>query len=227
MNILSKMMTALRGGATEAGEAIVDSQALRILDQEIRDAANELKQSKDSLAAILARQKVAEEKCSALEKQIKEHEGYAIKALEKDDEALAREVAEKIADFENQLGQEKESASGFENSSESLRSAIKQAEANLKRIKQQVDTVKATENVQRAQAAVAERHSGSDSRIRTAVDSLERIKEKQALKAAQMSAASEIARETTETSLQTKLQEAGIAPRGHNADDILARLKNK
>ena len=72
MNILSKMMTALRGGATEAGEAIVDSQALRILDQEIRDAANELKQSKDSLAAILARQKVAEEKCSVLEKQIKE-----------------------------------------------------------------------------------------------------------------------------------------------------------
>lgn len=227
MNILSKMMTALRGGATEAGEAIVDSQALRILDQEIRDAANELKQSKDSLAAILARQKVAEEKCSALEKQIKEHEGYAIKALEKDDEALAREVAEKIADFENQLVQEKESASGFENSVKSLRSAIKQAEANLKRIKQQVDTVKATENVQRAQAAVAERHSGSDSRIRTAMDSLERIKEKQALKAAQMSAASEIAREATETSLQTKLQEAGIAPSGHNADDILDRLKNK
>jgi len=227
MNILSKMMTALRGGATEAGEAIVDSQALRILDQEIRDAANELKQSKDSLAAILARQKVAEEKCSVLEKQIKEHEGYAIKALEKDDEALARELAEKIADFENQLVQEKESASGFENSAKSLRSAIKQAEANLKRIKQQVDTVKATENVQRAQAAVAERHSGSDSRMRTAMDSLERIKEKQALKAAQMSAASEIARETTETSLQTKLQEAGIAPGGHNADDILARLKNK
>ena len=36
MNILSKMMTALRGGATEAGEAIVDSQALRILDQAIQ-----------------------------------------------------------------------------------------------------------------------------------------------------------------------------------------------
>ena len=227
MNILSKMMTALRGGATEAGEAIVDSQALRILDQEIRDAANELKQSKDSLAAILARQKVAEEKCASLEKNIKEHEGYAIKALDKDDEALAREVAEKIADFENQLVQEKDSASGFENSAKSLRAAIKQAEANLKRIKQQVDTVKATENVQRAQAAVAERHSGSDSRMRTAMDSLERIKEKQALKAAQMSAARDIAEETAETSLQAKLQEAGIAPSGPNADDILARLKKK
>ena len=35
MNIWSKMMTALRGGVNEAGEAIIDSQALRILDQEI------------------------------------------------------------------------------------------------------------------------------------------------------------------------------------------------
>ncbi len=227
MNIWAKMMTALRGGVNEAGEAIVDSQALRILDQEVRDASEELKQSKDSLAEIMARQKLSEEKCANLKKQIEEHEGYAIKALEKDDNALAHEVAEKIADFENQLAQEKESTVGFESSANNLRTAIKQTERNLKRIKQQVDTVKATENVQRAQTAVAERHSGSHSKMRTAMDSLERIKEKQALKSAQMSAASELAEETSDTSLQTKLEEAGIAPSGKSADDILERLKNK
>ena len=42
MAILAKMFTALRGGATEAGEAVVDHQALRILDQEMRDAEKEL-----------------------------------------------------------------------------------------------------------------------------------------------------------------------------------------
>ena len=46
MNIWAKMMTALRGGVNEAGEAIVDTQALRILDQEVRDATEELKYSK-------------------------------------------------------------------------------------------------------------------------------------------------------------------------------------
>lgn len=227
MNIWSKMMTALRGGVNEAGEAIVDSQALRILDQEIRDAAGELKQSKDSLAEIIARQKVSEEKCANLDKQIKEHEAYAIKALDKGDETLAREVAEKIADLENQMLSEKEASAGFSESAKSLRLAIKQAEQNLKRIRQQVDTVKATENVQRAQAAVAERHSGSESRMRTAMDSLERIKEKQALKAAQMSAARDIAGESGDASLQTKLREAGIAPGGADADDILERLKKR
>lgn len=227
MNIWSKMITALRGGVNEAGEAIVDSQALRILDQEIRDASEELKQSKDSLAAIIARQKLAEEKCAKLKTQIKEHEGFVVKALDKGDETLAHEVAEKIAEMENQLMTEKDAGKGFADSANKLRAAIKQAESNIKRLKQQVDTVKATENVLRAQAAVAERHSGANSSLRTAMDSLERIKEKQALKAAQMNAADELAEETAESSLQAKLEEAGIAPSGKSADDVLERIKKQ
>jgi len=227
MNILAKMITALRGGVNEAGEAIVDTQALRILDQEVRDASEELKQSKNSLAEIMARQKLTEEKCAGLSKAVEEHEGYALKALEKGDETLAYEVAEKISDFEGQLALEQEVAAGYTASTNKLRTAIQKTEHNIKRLKQQVDTVKATENVQRAQAAVAERHSGSNSKVRTAMDSLERIKEKQALKEAQMNAASELAEDSSATSLQSKLEEAGIAPAGNRADDILARLKNK
>jgi phage shock protein A len=227
MNIWSKMMTALRGGVNEAGEAIVDSQALRILDQELRDSAEELKRSKNSLTEIMARQKVAEEKSRTLKKSITEHEGYAVKALEKDDEALAREVAQKIADLENQLTMEKESCDAYTKSAVDLRASIRQSESNLKRLKQQVDTVKATESVQRAQAAVAERHSGSDSKMRTAMDSLERIKEKQQFKAAQLHAAQELAADTSEAALQHKLEEAGISPSATSADDILQRLKKK
>ena len=227
MNIWAKMMTALRGGVNEAGEAIVDSQALRILDQELRDASTELKQSKDSLAAIMARQKLAEDKCANLKKEIEQHEGYAIKALEKGDDSLARDVAEKIAELENQLASETDAQQGFADSATKLRAAIQQAERNIKRMKQQVDTVKATENVQRAQAAVAERHSGSNSKMRTAMDSLERIKEKQALKSAQINAAAELAEDSEESSLQSRLEDAGIAPSGSSAEDILERLKNK
>lgn len=227
MNIWAKMMSALRGGVTEAGEAIVDSQALRILDQEVRDAATELTQSKNSLAEIMARQKVAENKCQALQQQIEEHEGYALKALEKGDEGLAHDVAAKIAELESQLAVEQEAGDGYAASAARLKTAIAQTERNIKRLKQQVDTVKATENVQRAQAAVAERHSGSHSRLHTAMESLERIKEKQALRDAQMEAATEMAEQTTDASLQEKLEQAGIAVGGHSADDILARIKSK
>ncbi|GLQ29926.1 PspA/IM30 family protein [Litoribrevibacter albus] len=227
MNIWAKMMTALRGGVNEAGEAIVDSQALRILDQEVRDASEELRKSKEGLVAILAQQKLAEEKVAKLKDGVAEYEGYAVKALEKGDEALAREVAEKIADLENQLATEQDAATGYAQSVEKLKSAVKLAEANIKRLKQQVDTVKATESVQRAQKAVAERYTGSNSKLRTAMDSLERIKEKQALEAAKMEAASEVAVDTSSQSLQDKLEQAGIAPGAQKADDILERLKKK
>ena len=53
MAILAKMFTALRGGATEAGEAVVDHQALRILDQEMRDAEKELAEAKSQLAEVM------------------------------------------------------------------------------------------------------------------------------------------------------------------------------
>lgn len=227
MNIWAKMITALRGGLNEAGEAIVDSQALRILDQEVRDATEELKQSRDALAGILARQNLADEKCTHCHEGIAEYEEYAVKALEKGDDALALEIAEKIADFENQLKHESESAQEFKNSATSLRKAIRLAEQNIRRLKQQIDTVKATENVQRAQAAVAERYSGSNSKMKTAMDSLERIKERQAQKAAEIEAAEALARDAGRDSLQRKLEQAGIVPSGSNAQEVLSRIKSK
>ena len=227
MNVWAKMITALRGGANEAGEAIVDSQALRILDQELRDAADELRQSKDSLAAIIAREKLSKEKADRLKSTIEENEGYAIKALEKGDEELAHDVAEKIADLEAQLKLEEDTGAGYASSANDLRSAIQAAERDIARMKQQVDTVKATESVQRAQAAVSERHSGSNSKLRTAVDSLERIKERQDLRSAQMSAARDLANDLGDDSLENRLEKAGIKPHGKSADDVLERLKKK
>lgn len=227
MNIWAKMMTALRGGVTEVGEAVVDGQALQILDQEVRESANGLNQSKDALANIIARQKRAQEKCAQLREWISENEKYVLRALDKGEDALALEVAQKIADLENQLQTESKQSEQFEASAADLRGAIKQAEHNIRRLKQQVDTVKATESVQRAQAAVAERYSGSHSRIRTAMDSLERIKEKQAFNAAEIEAAAELADDTPIDSLQERLQKAGIASADQNAQNVLDRLRKK
>ena len=227
MNVWSKLITALRGGANEAGEAIVDLQALRILDQEVRDATEELVKSRESLAEMMAREKVAEQKCFTLNGKITEFEDYAIQALHKNDESLAQELAEKIADLENQLNIEQSACDGYKSNADSLRQAIKQADKQIKELKHQVDTVRATENVQRAQAAVAQRHSGSQSKLTTALDSLERIKEKQVLKNAQFNAAQELAEDVSDDSLKNRLEDAGIVSGSLNADTVLTRLKSK
>ena len=227
MSIWAKVATAVRGGVNEAGEAIADNQALRILDQEIRDADNALLKSKDALTGIIAKRKLAEKKVESLKSSLEEYEGYAIKALDNEDETLAVEIAEKIAGMETELLGEEGVAKSFTDSEAQLRRAVVQTESNLKRLKQQVDTVKATETVQRAQAAVASRHSGADSSMRSAVDSLERLKNQQAERAAKFEAARELAESTAEVSLEDKLKAAGIVGGGAKGGDVLARLKAK
>ena len=228
MNVWSKLLTALRGGANEMGEAVVDSQALRILDQEIRDADVELRKSKEALAEIMAKHKLASDKVSKSAASIAEYEQYALKALEAGNETLAKEVAEKIANLEIEQASEREQADGFAASVAQLRKAVTQAEGNIKRLKQQVDTVKATESVQKAQMAVAQRYGGSQAKLQTAVESLERIKQKQAERAAKMEASAELAATSApDDSLEAKLRAAGIKADNASADSVLARLKDK
>ncbi len=227
MSIWAKVATAVRGGVSEAGEAIADNQALRILDQEIRDADSDLGKSKDALTGIIAKRKLADKKVASLKSSLTEYEGYAMQALDKGDDGLAIEIAEKIAGLETELLGEEGLAKTFAENEGQLRKTVGQTESNLKRLKQQVDTVKATEIVQRSQAAVTAQHSGAGSSMRSALDSLDRLKAKQAERAAKFEAASELAESTEEVSLDAKLKAAGIGGGGASGGDVLARLKAK
>ena len=225
MAVWNKLVTALRGAAHEAGEAVTDSQALRILDQEIRDADNDLNKSKEALAEIMAKQKLAAGKLQVTQGKITEYEGYAVKALDTSDEALALEVAGQVALLETQRDEEESQLGAYTESVEQLRTAIQTAQTNITRLKQQADTVKATESVQRAQATVAGRYTGSQSRVQNALDSLERIKQKQAETGARMQSAAELARDSSGDALDAKLRAAGITPQAGNAQSVLERLK--
>ena len=160
MTIFKKLVTALRGSINEAGESVIDAQALRILDQEIRDADAELKQAKESLANLLAQQIMADKEVQTTQAKIAEYENYALKALESNNEGLALEVAEKLSTLENQNENHKKQATYFAESVKNLRQSISQTEINIRNLKQQVDLVKATEILQKAQSAIAQRYGG-------------------------------------------------------------------
>ncbi|MBC9131875.1 PspA/IM30 family protein [Frischella sp. Ac48] len=227
MAILSKLITALRGGINEAGEAIIDTQALRILDQEIRDADSELKQAKEALASVMAQQKMADKQVVETQSKITEYEGYALKALDNNDEVLALEVAEKISQLENVLAGQQKQAKAFAESVTNLRQTISQTEINIRNLKQQVDIVKATESVQKAQSAVSQRYGGSTAKLQTALDSLDRIKQRQEKNAATIEAKNELAQSENHDPLDAKLKAAGIKSENQNAAIILAKLKEK
>lgn len=227
MSVWKKLITAVRGGVNEAAEAVADSQALRILDQEIRDAKAELRQSDNALTQIMAKRKLAQQRVDSLRQSIGEYESHAVAANDKGDRQLALDCAQKVVDLRAQMDTEQQYVDQFTGSEQDLRRNISQAKSNLRRMEQQVDIVKATESVQKAQTAVSSRHLGANSKMKTAAESLTRIQDRQKERQAQFEAASELAEAESGDELEKRLKAAGIAGSEASADDELARILGK
>ena len=102
MSVWRKLVTAMKGGATEAAQSVVDSQAIRILEQEIREAKDELRKSDHARTQILAKCKLAQQKVDSLKSSVTQYEGHARKAIETDRD-LALECAQKVSDLSAEL----------------------------------------------------------------------------------------------------------------------------
>jgi phage shock protein A len=225
---LKKLWTALRGATNEGIEAVADSQSIRILDQELRDAKKELQACDINLTKIMAKRKLTEAKVKSLTTEVSTYTDHAIAASEKGDEALAIECAERVSELETNLETEQSILTGFTTSEKTLKANIAKAKTNVRRMEQQIDQVKATESVQKAQVAVSSRHMGANTKVKTALDSLERIKQKQQERSAELEAAEELANEESGSSLDAKLKQAGIQPGGEvKGSDKLAQLLAK
>jgi len=227
MGIFNKLLTAVRGGATEVGEAIVDSQAIRILEQEIRDSKKALHDAKTGLTSIMAEKMGVDRKVKDLGEKIKEHEGYAVQAMDKGDENLALEIANKIAEFEHELSIQQGIRDGYDTKVVSLKKMIRQSERNIQAMDREVSVVKTTAKVQKANDLASAKFSGSNSSLNSATDSLERIKARQQKREDQAAAAMELHVDENGDDLQAKLKNAGIVDSGSSGSSILDRLKKQ
>jgi phage shock protein A len=226
MSVWRKLVTAVKGGATEAAQSVADSQAIRILEQEIREAKDELRKSDHARTQILAKCKLAQQKVDSLQASVDQYEVHARKAIDTDRQ-LALDCAQKVGDLRAEQDGEQKYLDQFKQSEKQLAVNIKQAKSNLKRLEQQVDMVKATESVQKAQVAVSSRHLGANSKMKTATESLSRIQDKQNLRNAELQAAEELATEESSDDLSKRLAAAGIAGGNSSADDELSRILGK
>ena len=220
-------MTAIRGGATEIGESIVDSNATRIFEQEIRDAEHHLTKAKRDLTGVMAEQMSASRDVDRLKRDVAEHEGYAVQALEKGDESLALAVAEKIANLESELTTQQQALDSFSGNATRLKELVKKSERQVAEFKRQLSMVKTTESVQKYTSAITDNFSSINSKLLNAKDSLERIKAKQQKFDDRMKAAEVLESEDSDNSLAAQLKEAGIGATSTSANSVLERLKAK
>jgi phage shock protein A len=213
---------------SEVGIAIIDTQAIRILDQEFRDSRIALDDAKTNLTAIMAEKMAVDRKVKELEDKIKMHEGYTIQALDKGDKSLASDLANKIADFEHELKIQQDIWVEYGIKITRLKKMITKSERTIKSMDREISIVKTTERVQQANDLVSANFSGSDSSLRNAMDSLQRIKQRQQKCEDQATAMVELDEEPEPGDLQDRLEKAGIIESGRSGPSgtlVLERIK--
>ena len=174
---------------------------------------------------IKARHKLSQQRLDGLNNDIANWEGKAMAALDKGEEGLATECANKVAEIEAQRDQEKILADQFGAQVQMLHAQVNKSESQIKGLKQQVEMAKARETVQQARVATAAATGGANGKLETAVGSLARIKQRQDERDAKLDAAQELADESNGGDLERRLQEAGIGAKSGSGSDVLARLK--
>lgn len=223
MSIFNKLITAVRGHATEAGQSLVDANAVTILKQEIVDSKNNVRKSEEALTKIMADKTIAQDKLTSLQKDEATWLAHAKKAKEKDDLDLARQCAEKVADFRNQAAQQTTIVEGFAESVTTLNAAIRETRGQIKSIEQKINSIEATAKVQKAQEGLSAHMDGGRGKVSSAMDSIERIEERQKHKSAQIKASKELSTDPDDA-LKKRLEASGIGSNAAAADDILNGL---
>ena len=222
MAIWSKLFTLGRAGAHEAAGAVVDANALRILDQEIRDADRAQGKARDDLAGLVARRRILENEVESFRAQAAKYESSARIAMDKGDMDLARQVAQRIADLERDVAMKAPQVADMRAAEDDIHKAVAATDRKIEQLRREVEVVKVNESVQKAQATVAA--SGAGSSLGSAADSLARIRERQMIRGEKIRAAGELEDRRTGADLDEKLRLAGIMPGQSSADDVLARL---
>ena len=225
MSILTKIFTAVRGGAREVGESIVDANSVRIFEQEIHDAEAELDKAKRNLTEVMAKEMQASRKVESLTTEISNHEGYAKKALEKNNEALALEIAQQIMELQNDLAVQQKAQHSFSHHVTRLKGMIKKTGRALADMKRQLTMVKTTESVQKATKAITGNYASGSSSLLAAKESLDRVQARQQEMDDRLAAGEALQDEFDGKSLEAKMQAAGIMGDKDGASDILAKLR--
>lgn len=229
MGILKSLFTLGKSFISQAEESIEETQGVRMLEQHIRDAKAELDKAGKSRVDLLARVKLSHDKLKDLRERKASLEARALEALSKNvNPSLINEVAEEIARLENLITAEEQVLSNLEVSRDGVEKAVTATAQRIAQFEQQMEVVKATEAMQRAQQAVTTSTVGASSSVSTAAESLKRLQTRQAERQARLDAAAQLEKVADGRDLDEKLAEAGIGGSNKSsAQDVLARLQRQ
>jgi phage shock protein A len=225
MSILKSLITAIRGNVSNAGEAIIDHQAITILEQSIRDGNNNLAESKVGIRNLKAEAIKLDSYVAELGDDIEGYTAKAKQALSAGNEDLARKTAQRIAELTDQRASSKTQADKLSSQVETLYKKVKGCEEQLRKDRIDLEQLKSFEAVHKVQQTIASATPAVDSDRKRIERAKSRVAQRQADVEAKMEADEWLGDAEKGDDLDGELSAAGIGNTGTSADDILASLK--
>lgn len=131
-------------------EAVEERNAAALIDLKIRQSEASLASAKNTLAALIVRQRAETRTSEALTRQIADMEARAVAALQAGSETLAGRAAEHIAEMENELAMRRKQLAAIEERVLRITTSVEKANRRLAGLRQ---------GAMLAKSAIAEREA--------------------------------------------------------------------
>lgn len=222
--MFKQLLTLARGRSVDASQSFLDANAVALLRQQMRDAAEGVARSRKAVAVVMAYAEKEKRTLTGTEDKITELETRALDALSKEREDLAQQAAQAIADLEAERDATRKTIETYNREIAVLRRDLKHSEAQLADLKRGQRLAEATAKTHQVRGSnpTLKRNDLSD-----AASTLKRLQERQSHADDTMVAMAELSLAESADAVNDRLAEAGMGKANRTtAADVLERLKN-
>ena len=157
--ILDIIHRGLRG---RAADALVDRNAIMLIEQRVREAEASLSGGKDALASLIVRQRRETASLREVEARMADLEARTVSAMKAGDEKLAASAAHTIAELEREAEARRSSVLRLETRIGQLRLSIERASRRVAQLRQGAADARSAQCERTAQARFSDLDAGAD-----------------------------------------------------------------
>lgn len=223
--MFNTVVTLIRGRSHDAGQALVDANALSILRQQVRDAAAGVEAARRSVAVVMAYADRERKALPRIAAQLADLETRAVAALGQGRDDLATEAALAIAQLEAERTATERALATYDTDIARLREELSGAEDRLREVQRGLQLADATQKSQGVRGVVSRPVTAS---LAEAEATLERLQNRQSHAEATAAAVTELCATPSAQAISARLAAAGCGPAlKPDAAAVLARLRAK
>ena len=219
------LRTLFAGASARAEEQLTDTFAIDLIEQKIREADAGLTAAKNTLAALIVRQRNEQQTLDRVEAQVADLEARVRQALASGRDDLATDGASAIAQLENERAVRRDTLAQLANRIARTQSSVEKAHRRIIDLRQGMISARAADAERKAQKSL-NRSLGSTAAVREAEDLIARVMNRSD-PLAESEVLDEIDEGLSNTAIRDRLGAAGFGTKSKiDAEEVLARLRS-